>query len=156
MKRVTLLTTFLIPDDGIDTLIEEVTSITGFERVNRNSAYPHIVDIPDTPIPVSEEPDAPIPVSEEPDQVDHEMDEENLKPEDYPDGHAYQDFIRAMNGIGVPCRLYHGRFFYVGPAVVTRVEEGLSESDILKAAYAADLEVRTDSFGQYDKIIYPD
>ena len=153
MKRVTLLTTFLIPDDGIDTLIEEVTSITGFERVNRNSAYPHIVDIPDTPIPVSEELDAPIPA---PDPEEHEMDEENLKPEDYPDGHAYQDFIRAMNGIGVQCRLHHGKYFYVGPAVVTRVEEGLSESDILKAAYAADLEVRSDPFGQYDKIIYPD
>jgi hypothetical protein len=61
-----------------------------------------------------------------------------------------------MNGIGVQCRLHHGKYFYVGPAVVTRVEEGLSESDILKAAYAADLEVRSDPFGQYDKIIYPD
>lgn len=146
MKRVTLLTTFLIPDDGIDKLIEEITSITGFERINRNSAYPHFVDVPD----------APISVPEESDPVEHEMDEENLKPEDYPDGHAYQTFIRAMNDIGLPCRLYHGRFFYVGPAVVTDVNGGISEDDILKAAYAAGVEVRTDAFGQYDKIIYPD
>ena len=65
---------------------------------------------------------------------------------------TYKKFIRDMKASGIEVvEEYHGRYFYVGPAVSTDKENGPTLEDVIRATT---VKVQWDNLG-LDYIIYP-
>jgi hypothetical protein len=68
------------------------------------------------------------------------------------DNPVHVKFVQDMAEAGIPVKHYHGRFYYVGPAVFTGTEGGLDRQRVYRATTVACCE---DTLGKQDQIIYP-
>ena len=68
------------------------------------------------------------------------------------DSPGHVKFVQDMAEAGIPVKHYHGRFYYVGPAVFTDTEGGLDRQRVYRATTVA---CREDTLGKQDHIIYP-